>query len=146
MILTRRRFVTGLIAAPAVIAASRLMPVRGVPMLWADRTIYVNGGFGGDWVEDGSFARPFRTVQKAMNLINHDLDLNGHTVTLNCQGTIDANVDLRAKAAIEVTDGNILEFPNAITISNHAPNRVLLSARRGATAYMDGTIIMVGGP
>jgi hypothetical protein len=37
--LSRRGFVTGLLAVPAIVHAGNLMPIRGVPLLWDDAAI-----------------------------------------------------------------------------------------------------------
>ena len=146
MIISRRKFVTGLIAAPAIVAASRLMPVK--QMLWtptrelltADRTFYVvaEGVLGEDGVvdnfieENGSPEHPFRTLQKAMTALD-DIEPNGHHVTFNLEGTFqDLSVDLQGKAAFEVDLGRVCNLERC-TLTGFDPERTAFEVRTGAT-------------
>jgi hypothetical protein len=80
IIIPRRNFLIGLaatLAAPAVVRASSLMPIR-VPAPMRRCTLYVaTSGYDG-W--PGTAARPFRTIQHALEMACRDMDLGVTTI------------------------------------------------------------------
>lgn len=82
--MNRRSFLTGLaaaIAAPAIVNAASLMPVRGIVMPVGNVTWFVGQNFGE--IEDGTALNAFKTWQRA---IDHFLSLDpGGDLTLIAQ-------------------------------------------------------------
>lgn len=73
MLIQRRSFLAGLaasLAAPAIVRATSLMPVRSFSSNMA--TFYVNNGFTSER-QTGTYAEPFTTIQKAMDHIRDNI-------------------------------------------------------------------------
>lgn len=103
--MNRRDFLRGVlavgVAAPAVVRVASLMPIRGRTLLTADATYWVNGF--NDEPGDGTYANPWRTLQRALDHINRDVDANGHAVELRLDGVLDAGkVDLGRNITLAV--------------------------------------------
>lgn len=89
--MNRRFFLKGLVAAPVIVRAASLMPVKR--MLWVPQRVdfYVNStAFEGD----GSLHRPWATLQQAMDYISNSLDLGGEQVTVNVGPGVYQGADL----------------------------------------------------
>jgi hypothetical protein len=88
MIIKRRSFLTGLasaLAAPAIVRASSLMPVRGIIVPWrvplvGGTTLYVEM-IGNDSNDGLSPLSAFRTLQRAYECVG-DLNLDGAPITI----------------------------------------------------------------
>ena len=75
--MNRRSFLLGLIAAPAIVAASNIMPVRLPSILRAPlRVIYVDANYTVFGPRLGSLASPFCSIQAAVDALR-SLDLHG---------------------------------------------------------------------
>lgn len=78
----RRGLITGLIsliAAPAIVRAGSLMPVKSMRMPGTD--CWVNW-YGSD-LNEGTAGNPWATIQHAVNVISKEMNLNGAAVTVN---------------------------------------------------------------
>lgn len=143
----RRSFIKSLIAAPAIVAFDRIMPVKALfrETLFIDRTIYVsNDGTNWWFAPDGILERPWKTIADAMRQIEN-IDLNGHTVEVNLNGSfVNQTIDLRQKAVITVDDFNYTNLSNC-TLSNAAPGLSMFNVRNhGTLDIRDNTIIHTG--
>jgi hypothetical protein len=120
----RRSFLIGLgalVAAPAIVRAGALMPIRGMVLLTRDTTFYVSPD-GSDLNNGLSSVAPFRTVQHLLDR----LDLNEHTVTFQyLNGIYYENVDCPRTGDVTFAADNaqtVLMANNTIVSHNkHAP-------------------------
>ena len=113
----RRSFLRGLVsvglAAPAIVRAVSLMPIRGRRLVIDDETYWVNGFSDEDGA--GTRANPWRTLQQAMDYINRGLDLNGHYVTVNLDGFVTGNVDLGRNVSLAVDECGFCDLSGVIS-------------------------------
>lgn len=131
--LSRRGFLGGLFAAPAIIALDRLMPVRAVPLLRAPTTLYVNAADALLPSSINNAARAlFASIAEALDYsIPGDsiMVLAGHVETLDRPLVINTRFEMR---------DSFLRFPTL------AENEPMLEFGPKATGSLINNVLLSG--
>jgi hypothetical protein len=126
MTLSRRGFLSGLVmtglAAPAIVRATSLMPVRAPKIMKATESLvwYVSPGGSACDTNAGTEAEPFATIQRAMREVRK---FNAGTIVL-------------ADGTYERTDSVIIDDLASVTVEGSDPDKTIIQAVPSHPAFL----------
>lgn len=154
--LSRRGFIIGLVslvAAPALVRATSLMPIRGRKLLVDDVTYYISppsgfepwgcdgipGKFYFEATVDGSVDRPFKSIKNALDYVGATVDCNGHRIEYNlADGHYREDIDLGDTGVLIVEGSNAVNLSGTIIRRSDRHNQpYLFEVRENSTVDFD---------